>query len=105
MPNYGEMQAWAAGLGAAPSPATITPSGSPFSYVAPRAGRVYIAGGTVTLIETGRNGTFVLSGVLAGAFPVSQNDVIRVTYAVAPTTMTFMGTGFATVLVAGYARS
>lgn len=89
MPNFGEMQAWAAGISSKPAATSITPTGSPFSYTAPSSGRVYVNGGTVTIVETGRDGAFVVSGVLAGAFPVSTGDVLRVTYAVAPT-MTFM---------------
>lgn len=89
MPNFGELQAQQAAIGAGLAALAITPGASPYSYTATRAGRVYVSIGTVTAIETGRNGTFINHGVVAGVFPVSAGDVLRVTYAVAPT-MTFM---------------
>jgi hypothetical protein len=71
----------------APSAATV--GASPFSYTAPQAGVVLISGGTVSLVEYGRGGVFTNIGTVAGAVPVSQGDVVRVTYTVAPT-MTFV---------------
>lgn len=63
---------------------------SPYSYVAPANGAVVVQGGTVSLLELGR-GTFVSVGVLAGVVPVVAGDVVRVTYAVAPTMTFFRG--------------
>jgi len=67
----------------------ITVGASAFTYTAPDAGRVIVNGGTVSLIEYGRNGTFTTIGVIAGLFAISKDDQLRVTYTVAPT-MTFL---------------
>ena len=68
---------------------TVTPSGSPYTYIAPSDGGVMVTGGTVTLLEYGRHSTFVSVGLLAGSARILRGDSIRVTYAVAPT-ITFM---------------
>ncbi len=91
MPHFGEMLATVAGVQSAGPNASITPSGSPFTYTAAHNGRVIISGGTVTTVELGRNGSFAVVGLLAGIVPVSKFDQVRVTYLVAPT-MTFMPT-------------
>lgn len=90
MPHFGEITAQMAGMGANLAPQVITPGASPYTYTAPRAGHVYIGGGTVSLVEVGRNGSFVLGGVIAGVLPLSSGDQLRVTYVVAPTTLTFV---------------
>lgn len=69
--------------------AAITVSASPFSYTATDSGVVLVSGGTVSAIALGRNGTFTSIGVTAGPVPVSEGDVVRVTYTVIPT-MTFV---------------
>lgn len=69
--------------------AAITVAASPFSYTATSSGTVLVSGGTVSAIDLGRNGAFTNVGVIAGAVPVSDGDVVRVTYTVAPT-MTFV---------------
>ena len=87
MPHFDE----ALGL-AQPSqraPVAITVGASPFTTVARAGGVVVVQGGTVSLVELGRNGVFTTLGVTAGAVPVSQDDSVRVTYTVAPT-MTFI---------------
>lgn len=86
MPHIGEK---AEVVGARMSAQAITPTGSAFSYTAPADGLVVVSGGTVTLIEYGRSASFYLLGLIAGSFAISRGDVIRVTYAVAPT-MTFI---------------
>lgn len=65
--------------------APVTVGASPFTYVAPDAGRVVVQGGTVSLIELGRKATFVALGITAGVVPVSRGDSVRVTYTVLPT--------------------
>lgn len=65
--------------------AAITVGASVFSYKAPNAGVVIITGGTVSLIEYGRNGTFTTTGITVGLVPVSKADTVRVTYSVLPT--------------------
>ena len=62
---------------------------SPYSYTAAQAGTIFVSGGTVSLIEYGRNGVFTNTGVVAGPFPIFVNDVLRVTYTVLPN-MTFV---------------
>ena len=66
---------------------TITPSGSPYSYTnsTDNDKDVIVRGGTVTSIEIGRGGSYESIGVTAGMFGLSPGDVLRVTYAVAPT--------------------
>ncbi len=68
----------------------ISPSGSPFSYVAPVGGNVIVSGGTVSQILYSRDGsTFYGTGQTSGMFPLSQGDTLKVTYSAAPT-MTFV---------------
>lgn len=69
--------------------AAIAVGASPYSYTADGFGTLLVAGGTVSAIELGRNGAFTNVGVIAGAVPVSEGDVVRVTYTVLPT-MTFV---------------
>lgn len=64
----------------------ITVGPSPFGYQNPFPGNVVVSGGTVSLIEISRGAFgFVSAGVLGGTFFLSPADVLRVTYAVAPT--------------------
>ncbi len=72
----------------APSAASV--GVSPYSYVASDFGIVAVTGGTVSLIELGRNGVFVDTGFISGTVSVSPSDVVRVTYSVTPT-VTFIG--------------
>lgn len=67
------------------APEVIAVTASPFSYTAANDGLVIVTGGTVSLVEYGRGGVFTNIGTIAGAVPVSQGDVVRVTYTVAPT--------------------
>jgi hypothetical protein len=69
--------------------AAVTISASPFTYTATSSGVVLVAGGTVSALELGRNGTFTNIGVIAGAVPLSDGDSLRVTYTVLPT-LTFV---------------
>lgn len=74
------------------APATaenVVVGASPFSYTAPRQGMLLMSGGTVSLIQYGRGGTMFTMGVLAGPVGVMAGDVVRITYAVAPT-LTFL---------------
>jgi predicted Rossmann-fold nucleotide-binding protein len=70
-------------------PAAITVGASPFSYKAMGDGVVIVTGGTVSLIEYGRNGTFTTTGITVGLVPVSRGDTVRVTYTALPA-MTFV---------------
>lgn len=74
------------------SETTVTLTASPFSYAAPAKGFVVISGGTVSAIMFSRTmGTFYLTGQTAGMFPLSQNDVLKITYTVKPS-MVFVPT-------------
>lgn len=77
----------AADTGQPPASETaVTLTGSPLSFVAPRAGFVIITGGTVTSVMYSRTpGTFYLTGHIAGQFQLSQNDVLKITYTGTPT--------------------
>jgi hypothetical protein len=68
--------------------ATISPTGSPFTYQNLDGYRetVTVQGGTVSKVELSRdNSTFVDVGTTAGAFPLEPADYIKITYSVAPT--------------------
>ena len=73
--------------------APISLTGSPYVYTAPRRGSVIISGGTVTAVEFSRDGgtTYYNTGAQGGMFSVNAADLLRITYAVAPTT-TFVPT-------------
>jgi predicted Rossmann-fold nucleotide-binding protein len=71
--------------------AALTPGASPYTYVASDNGRVVVQGGTVSLIELGRKGSFVTTGLTAGVVPVSRGDQLRVTYTVVPNMTFFKG--------------
>lgn len=68
----------------------VTPTGSPYTYSAPRRGSLIVSGGTVSLIRFSRDGsTFYDTGATAGMFPLNAADRLEVTYAVLPT-LTFV---------------
>ena len=64
---------------------TVTPTGSPFVFTIPRDGALVVTGGTVSLLEYGRGGSYVSLGFVAGISPVARGDTVRTTYVVAPT--------------------
>jgi hypothetical protein len=78
-------------LVAPPAPAAIVVGASPYTFTAPYNGCVVVSGGTVSLVQLGRAGVFLATGVTTGVFPVSAGDQIKVTYTVAPT-MNFLPT-------------
>lgn len=79
----------------------ITPGASPFAYTALAEGLVTVVGGTVSAISITRGATVVPTGVTAGSFPVSQGDIVTVTYSVVPTSMNFIPSGTDTEVNAG----
>lgn len=82
----------ASSLLAASAPlAAVVVGASPFTYVAPDSGTLVVQGGTVSLVELGRKGSFVTTGLIAGVVPVSRGDQLRVTYTVLPTMTFFKG--------------
>jgi hypothetical protein len=82
MPHIGEL---ASLLSSAPPILAVTPGASPYTFTAPDPGRMILTGGTVSLVEIGRQGAFLSTGLTAGLFPLSRGDALRVTYSVAPT--------------------
>jgi hypothetical protein len=75
----------------ASDPFSITPTGSPFSFVNHTTGKleVMISGGTVSAISHTRQGANGLitsaTGLTSGTVLASPGDTIAVTYSVAPT--------------------
>jgi hypothetical protein len=71
----------------------VTPGASPYVYSATRKGSVIVNGGTVSAIAFSRDGgtTYYTAGTIAGMFTVNASDLLRITYAVAPT-VTFVPT-------------
>lgn len=65
----------------------VTPTASPFTYVAPLGGTVILNGGTVTQVKFSRDGNnFYVTGQTSGMFPVSQGDQLVISYSAPPTT-------------------
>jgi hypothetical protein len=59
---------------------------SPMTYTAVIRGQAHIGGGTISVIEFSRDGTnWYDTGMTAGFVQMDKGDLLRVTYAVAPT--------------------
>lgn len=71
--------------------ASVVVGASPFTFVAPDPGKLVVQGGTVSLVELGRKGSFATTGITAGVIPVARGDQVRVTYSVLPTATFFRG--------------
>jgi 2-keto-4-pentenoate hydratase len=78
-------------MAATAPPASVAVGASPFTYTAPDRGVLVLQGGTVSLVELGRKGTFVTTGLTTAVLNVSKGDQVRVTYAVLPTLTFFKG--------------
>lgn len=77
--------------GATDALAAMTASASPMVYTATARGQAIVSGGTVTVIALSRDGTtFYTTGLIAGVFPLSSGDKLRITYTVVPTVLQFM---------------
>lgn len=63
----------------------VTPTPSPFIYTAPRKGFLIVQGGTVSVVQFSRSGTFHTTGQTQGIFPLDQFDQLKITYSVTPT--------------------
>jgi len=88
MPHIGEERAK---LSQPPAIQVLAIGASPSSTIVPDDGKIVVQGGTVSLIEIGRNGTFVTTGLTTAVLPVSRGDVVRITYTVVPTVNYFKG--------------
>ena len=67
---------------------TVAVTASPFTFSNPENCPVivFVAGGTVTLIEFTRDGiVFDMCGVIAGQVSLNPSDRVRITYTTAPT--------------------
>lgn len=67
---------------AAEVPVALT--GSPFAYTASQKGFMIVTGGTVSAIQFTR-AQVTLTGQTSGIFPLSQGDILTVTYSALPT--------------------
>lgn len=68
--------------------ASVSPSGSPFSWTNQEAVpvNVFVTGGTVTLLEFANDAVgFISIGILGGWMRLNPGQAIKVTYLVAPT--------------------
>lgn len=73
--------------------AAISVGASPFTYQSPQGGTVYLSGGTTTQVQISRDGSnFYITGATSGPFPLSQGDLLVVSYSVSPPTATFVPT-------------
>lgn len=66
------------------APSAVTVGASPFVATAASDGVMTVTGGTVSLIEYGRQGAYTTLGITAGLIPIKQGDTVRVTYTVSP---------------------
>ena len=65
--------------------AVVSPSVSPYTYKADQGGTLIIQGGTVSMVSFSRDGvTNFNTGQTQGMFPLSQGDLLIITYSVAP---------------------
>lgn len=71
----------------------IVAGASPFTYTAPAKGFVIVSGSGVSSIMFSRTpGQFYTTGTTAGSFPVSQSDLLKITYTGAKPVITFVPT-------------
>lgn len=66
-------------------PSPVAPASSPYTYKAAQGGTLIIQGGTVSMVSFSRDGvTNFNAGQMQGMFPLSQGDVLIITYSAAP---------------------
>lgn len=70
---------------AAQPTASVSPTGSPFTYTAPFNGQLSCTAGTVSLIQITRQGVTVATGLTTGLIPLSRGDAAVISYSGAPT--------------------
>jgi len=77
---------------APPAALPVVLTGSPFEYQAAEPGLLTITGGTVSAITYSRGGvTVTFTGMLF--VPICLNDIVEITYSVAPTVYFFPNYG------------
>jgi hypothetical protein len=69
----------------APPSASVSPTGSPFTYTAPFNGQLSVTAGTVSLIQITRQAVTVATGLTTGLIPLRRGDAAVITYSGAPT--------------------
>ena len=62
-----------------------TVGASPFSYTAVTNGSVVVSGGTVSSLVLQRGTVAISLGITSGIIPVTQGDIVIITYTVLPT--------------------
>jgi hypothetical protein len=65
--------------------AAVTVTASPFAYTATTRGALFVSGGIVSDVSFKRGGTTIPAGIAAGVIPVTNGDVVTITYTAAPT--------------------
>lgn len=66
-------------------PSPVVPASSPYTYKATQGGTLIIQGGTVSMVSFSRDGvTNFNAGQTQGMFPLSQGDLLIITYSAAP---------------------
>lgn len=67
------------------TPLVLVLTPSPVAYQATKDGAIVVDGGIVSTITLTRSSVVVSIPATSGMFPVRQNDVLTITYTVAPT--------------------
>lgn len=66
-------------------PSPVTAGTSPYTYKAAQGGTLIVQGGTVSMVSFSRDGvTNFNTGQTQGMFPLSQGDVLIITYSGTP---------------------
>jgi microcystin-dependent protein len=68
----------------------VTPTGSPFAYVAGAQGTLYVTGGTVSQIDFTRASTTINTGIVSGGVRLLQTDTVTITYTGTAPTITWV---------------
>jgi hypothetical protein len=72
-----------------PPMVAVIAGASPYTYTAPSNGFLMVSGGTVSLVQYGRGGSSVPTGLTAGLIPLQKGDSAVITYVVVPSILNF----------------
>jgi hypothetical protein len=91
---YDLFQASGSGTASGGPETVITVGASPFVYTASQRGAMLVSDGGLTNVEISRDAgiTYRTTGSFRGMFPMTTNDLLRVTYQVSAPHMTFYPT-------------
>lgn len=67
----------------------VAVTGTPFNFIAPRNGLLFISGGTLSAIQYSRGASINILGAATNQIYVMAGDQVRLTYLLAPT-LTFL---------------